>query len=228
MAKTESVVSLDPIERTRKKQDGLISRFFKTRHYRGKGMMRTDEFGHYLFVGKQRSGKTVSALWFAELLEKKYHKKHKEVIIYSNMGFGVSINRLTLHDTLVNIKYDPRIIHIFIIDEIQSYFPKDTKNKQILDMIDQLTGDFSQLGKRQIYVLSTAQVYGRLNKNLREQCLYMVDCRRSMITNKCVSDFILGDDIICDDLGRWSGIPKKIMVHGLPKRQFDTHRLITH
>lgn len=226
MRRTESVVSLDPIERTRKKQDGLIGRFFKTRHFRGKGMLKTDEFGHYLFVGKQRSGKTVSALWFAELLEKKYHRKHKKVFIYSNMGFGIPVNRLNLHETLVHIQYNPDHVHIFILDEIQSYFPKDTKNRVLLDMIDQLTGDFSQLGKRQIYVLSTAQVYGRLNKNLREQCLYMVDCRRSMLSNKCVCDFILGDDIICDDLGRWSGIPKRIYVHGLPKRNFDTHLLI--
>ena len=75
-------------------------------------------------------------------------------------------------------------------------------------MIDKLTGDFSQLGKRQIYVFSTAQVYGRLNKNLREQCLYMVNCRRSFFTKKFVNDFIEGDDILCDDLGRWSGVPK--------------------
>lgn len=226
MKKTDSVVSLDPIERTRKKQDGLIGRFFKTRHFRGKPMVKTDEFGHYLFVGKQRSGKTVSCLWFAEYLMKRYKKKNKNIILYSNMGIGLPVNRLNLHSLLTDIEYNEKNIYIFILDEIQSYFPKDTKNKILLDMIDQLTGDFSQLGKRQIYVLSTAQVYGRLNKNLREQCLYMVDCRRAIFSGKCVNDFILGDDIMCDDLGRWSGIPKKIYVHGLPKIKFDTHLLI--
>ena len=42
-----------------------------------------------------------------------------------------------------------------------------------------------------------------------------------------VKDFIDGDDIMCDDLGRWSGIPKRILVHGLSKIQYDTHKMIT-
>ena len=165
-------------------------------------------------------------IWFRDYLTKKYQKKGYTVYTLSNMGFGTPINKLNLHDYLTSIVYDPKKVYIFCIDEIQAYYPKDTKNRSLLDLIDQLTGDFSQLGKRQIYVLSTAQVYGRLNKNLREQCLYMVSCRRSHITNRVVNDFIPGDDIICDDLGRWSGIPSRIWVHGLPKTKFDTHRLI--
>lgn len=223
----QSVVNLDPIDRSRKKQDSVISRFFKTRHFGGKKGVFPDPFGHYLFVGKQRMGKTSSAIWYFEMLNKKYQKKKKEVILYSNIGLGLPLKMTTLHDLIVNIQYDPNKVYFFIIDEIQSYFPKDTKQADLLKRIDQLTGDFSQLGKRQIYVFSTAQVYGRLNKNLREQCLYMVDCRRSFFTRKFVNDFIDGDDIICDDLGRWSGIPKKIYVHGLPKMDYDTHRMIT-
>lgn len=226
MSRNESLLNLDPISKTRKQQDSPISRLFKTRHYGGKGMSRQDEFGHYLFVGKQGGGKTSSALWFMEMLIKKYTKEKKKIQIFSNLGFGIPINRANLHQVIYNLRYDKDIINIIIIDEIQSYFPKDTKDKITLQMIDQLTGDFSQLRKRQAYVLSTAQVYGRLNKNLREQCLYMVSCRRSRITNRCVSDFIPGDDVMCDDLGRWSGIPSKICVHGLPKTQYDTHALI--
>lgn len=226
MSNKDSLVSLDPIARTRKQQDSPISRLFKTRRYRGKGMTPAPDFGHFLFVGKQGSGKTSSALWYAELLKKKWVKKKKKVIVFSNLGIGRPVNKMTLHAILSDIRYDKDIVYIFIIDEIQSYFPKDTKDKTNLLLIDQLTGDFSQLRKRQAYVLSTAQVYGRLNKNLREQCLYMVSCRKSKITNKCVCDFILGDDVLCDDLGRWSGIPQKICVHGLPKVQYDTHALI--
>ena len=225
--RSQSVISLDPIDRTRKKQDSVISRLFKTRRFGGKRGKFPDPFGHYLFVGKQRMGKTSSAIWYYEMLRKKYIKRGCNVITFSNLGFGQEIKAKTLHDTIVNIQYNPKNVYFFLIDEIQSYFPKDTKNTELLKMIDQLTGDFSQLGKRQIYVFSTAQVYGRLNKNLREQCLYMVDCRRSLFTRKFVNDFIDGDDIICDDLGRWSGIPKKIYIHGLPNMDYDTHRMIT-
>jgi len=76
-------------------------------------------------------------------------------------------------------------------------------------------------------LLTTAQVYGRLDKSLREQCLYMVNCRHNFTHTKLVNDFIPGDDIICDDLGRWAGNPKKIFVHGLSKVEYDTKKIIT-
>lgn len=227
LRKQQSVVSLDPIDRTRKKQDSVFGRLLKTRPHGGKPVKKTAEIGHYLFCGKQRSGKTVSMLWYAEQLEQKWKRKGCKVIFYSNMDFGEKITKFNLFDTIASINYDPKVVHIFCIDEIQSYFPKDTKDKTNLLMIDQLTGTMSQIGKRQIYILSTAQVYGRLHKSLREQCLYMVNCRRSKISNKVVNDFIDGDDIMCDDLGRWSGVPKVIHTHGLPKMGFDTHRMIT-
>lgn len=222
----QSVVSLDPIDRNNRKRSGPIGRFFKTRHYSGKGIKKTDPFGHYLFVGRQRSGKTVSAIWYYEFLKKRYERQNKRVILYSNMGFGLPITKFTISPLITKLRFDKNVVYIFIIDELQSYFPKDTKDQATLRLIDELTGEFSQLGKRQIYVLSTAQIYGRVNKNLREQCLYMVNCRKSKLTNKVVNDFIDGDDILCDDLGRWSGDPVKIMVHGLPTTTFDTHRMI--
>lgn len=225
MSKPQSVVNLDPIDRNRKRQPGLIGRFFMTRRFRGKSVKRTDEFGHYLFTGPQRSSKTVSALFMAEFLTERYKRRGMIVKLYSNFGPGIQFSRLNLFKLLEEIKYDPKVVHIFIIDEIQSWFPKDTKDPQILRDIDRLTGEFSQLGKRQIYILSTAQVYGRLNKNLREQCLYMVNCHLSTF-NKCINEFIPGDDIMCDELGRWSGIPKRIWKHGLPKTKFDTHALV--
>lgn len=59
MSSKDSLVNLDPISRTRKKQDSPISRLFKTRHYGGKGMTPAGDFGHYLFVGKQGAVKLV-------------------------------------------------------------------------------------------------------------------------------------------------------------------------
>lgn len=227
MARTQSVVSLDPIDRRNKQRSGPIGRFMKTKHFKGKGIKKLDPFGHYMFVGRQGGGKTLSALWYYEFLKNRYERQGKKVILYSNMGIGQPIFKTTISSTIRTITYDPKIIHIFLIDELQSYFPKDTKDMATLRLIDELTGDFSQLRKRSAFVLSTAQIYGRVNKNLREQCLYMINCRKSKISNKIVNDFIDGDDILCDELGRWSGEPVKIMVHGLPKVKFDTHRLIT-
>lgn len=225
--RTQSVVNLDPIAVNRKKQDSVISRLFKTHRFGGKNMSMTDEFGHYMFTGRQRQGKTASCFFFQEKLVEKYKKRNKKIVFYSNMGFGRPITKFTLPDLCYQVEYDPDVVYIFFVDEIQSWYTKDTKDRTTLALIEKLAGAMDQLGKRQIYLLSTAQVYGKVHKLLREQCLYMVHCRRSkIIRGRCVNDFIDGDDILCDDLGRWSGIPKRIWVHGLPKTRYDTHRLI--
>lgn len=226
--KQVSVVSLDPISQTRKKQDSVFTRIFKTRYFGGKMMAKTDPFGHYMFCGRQRQGKTASAFWYQERLIEKYKRQGKTIVFYDNMG--ISKNQLkkdTLPFLCYDVKYNPDVVYIFFVDEIQSWYTKDTKDRATLALVDKLAGAMDQLGKRQIYLLSTAQVYGKVHKLLREQCLYMVHCRRSKIfSGRAVNDFIDGDDIMCDDLGRWSGIPKKIYVHGLPKTRYDTHRLI--
>lgn len=226
MSKAQSVVNLDPIDRNNRRRSGPVGRFFKTRRFKGKPMKKTDPFGHWLFEGRQREGKTSSAIFTLDYLERKYKKRGFKVKILSNMGFGIEVKKSTFPDLIERCEYDPKTVYIFVIDEIQSWYPKDTKDPATLAQIDRLTGQFSQLGKRQIYVLSTAQIYGRVHKNLREQCLYMIHCRPSAFRNKCVNDFINGDVILCDELGRWSGEPFKIWIHGLPTRQFDTHRMI--
>lgn len=227
MSKSASVVTLDPIDRKNKKNPGLIGRFFMTRRFRGKPMKKTDPIGHYLFVGKQRQGKTTSCLFFRETLIDKYTKKGKDIKFFDNMNLGgVHVTKYNFPDLIESCIYDPNVIYIFVIDEIQSWYKKDTKDKVTLALIERLCGQFSQLGKRQIYVLSTAQIYGKVNKDLREQCLYMVHCRPSSFRYMCINDFIDGDDILCDDLGRWSGSPSFIWKHGLPKTKYDTHLMI--
>lgn len=226
--KTQSVINLDPIDRQNRRRSGPIGRFFKTRHYKGKGIKTTDPFGHYLYCGRQRSGKTVSALWELQQLKKKYEAKGKKVILLDNLGISKNtIYKNTLPYIFNLLTYDEKIVYIILVDEIQSWYYKDTKDRQTLQFIEDLGGQLDQLGKRQIYLLSTAQVYGKVHKILREQCLYMVHCRKSRITNKVVNDFIDGDDILCDELGRWSGEPSFIKVHGLPTVKFDTHKLIS-
>ena len=157
--RAQSVVSLDPIDVSRKKQPGFFGRLFLTRHFRGKPMKKTDAFGHYLFTGKQRSGKTTSAIWFRDHLVKKYTKRGKHCVLYDNMNLGgIPVFKYNFHGLIANCKYDKDTIYIFLIDELQSWYPKDTKDSETLRLIDILTGQFSQLGKRQIYVLSTAQI----------------------------------------------------------------------
>lgn len=224
--RAQTVVSLDPIERNSRRANAILPRLLKTRFYGGKPMKKTDEFGAYFFAGKQRKGKTASMLWYYDYLRKRYEQKGYTTHLASNMGLGFNFQRSQFHPLIHQIEYSPHDIYFFLVDEIQSWYPKDTKNKILLDEIDALTGDFSQLGKRQIYVLATAQVFNRINKNLREQALYMINCRGSFFRNRCVNDFIPGEDIVDDDKGRSSGIPTRILIHGVSDIKFDTHMMI--
>jgi len=223
MPRPQSVVSLDPIDR--KKKLGILGRMVITRHFGGKNIRKMQPFGHYMFCGAQGTGKTASALWYAEKLAKKYTRKGKNVKLYSNIGVGGEIAKDKIFDTINNFVADDNEIRIVIIDEIHTYFPKGATNKSTQQVRDDLIAIFSQLRKRSTFILSTAQIYGRLDKALREQCLYMIDCRVNM-RNKLVNEFIPEKDIICDDLGRWAGNPKKIYVHGLSKISYDTKRII--
>lgn len=234
--KQQSVISLDPIERSRKRQNAFLPRLFKTRWSGGKRPSSEIPFGHYLFCGKQGSGKTASMLWYSQKLQKTYKrvrgkdgKFHSiEWVIYSNLGYGNPVTRRTMLEVFKRFTSrdtNPYQFRIIMIDEIQSYFPRDFSDKEGKIIMKDLVGCFSQLRKRNTFVLSTAQVYGRLDKTLREQCLYMVSCRKSFI-GRLVNDFILGDDIMCDDMGRWSGIPQKIFVHGLSDVKYNTAKII--
>lgn len=224
MARPTSVINLDPIDR-RKRQQGIFGRLLITRWSGGKSVRKTDKFGHYMFCGPQRAGKTSSALWYAERLGKKYHKKGWKVRLYSNFGIGKKFVKDELFELID--KFDPyeKEVRIILIDEVHTYFPRGNVDKKTAQLVSDLTAVFSQLAKRNCYVLSTAQIYGRLDKSLREQCLFMVDCKVNM-RGRLVNDFIAQEDILCDELGRWAGVPKNVYVHGLSKLEYDTKRLI--
>lgn len=223
MARPETIISLDPIDR--KKKNGIFQRLIITRWYKGMPVKKMQPFGHYMFCGSQGSGKTASALWYAEQLAKKYKKKKKTIKLYSNIGVGYAINKNEIFNTINDFNAHDNEIRIVIIDEIHTYFPKGSTDKQTAKIRDDLTAIFSQLRKRSTFILSTAQIYGRLDKSLREQCLFMIDCHVNL-QSKLVNDFIPEKDILCDDLGRWAGNPKYIKIHGLSKLVYDTKKII--
>ena len=227
-----SVVNFDPIRQKRGEENSWISKLLVSRWYGGKAPNKTDPFGLYLICGKQRQGKTVHMVWRALMLKRKYEKAGKKVIIYSNLPLeGIEHEYLDFANfakILYSLKAEGDEVRIVLCDEMQIYFPRDTKDKEKQARMGELLDVLCQLGKRRIYLLATSQVYGRVDKSMREQALYMVDVKRGMFSGKIRASYILGDDIVVDDLGRWSGRAHRILIHGLPKSaSFNTRHIIT-
>ncbi|MBO7736104.1 MAG: AAA family ATPase [Methanobrevibacter sp.] len=232
-----NVKPIDAIEERKKLQTSFFRRLFITTWHGGKGIRKDIPFGHYMFSGPQGSGKTASMLWYYEFLTKKYTKRGYEVKhVFSNFGVFDNVDKLSLFPTIYRLavkkdgtsryKKDDKIINFILLDEFHSYFPKDFTTKEDRELISLLISRFSQLRKAHLFILSTAQIYGSLDKRLREQCLYMVSSRKSKLSNHIISDFYKQEDILCDELGRWSGIPSHVYSHGLPKHYYDTSRLV--
>ena len=227
--KQESVISLDPIAQSKRHEDGIFGRFLKTRHAGGKKIKPNLPFGLYVFCGEQGGGKTLSAIWYMEKLKKQYEKKGFKVNVWSNTPLSMPCYRVGFSDVyqkIYDIDESNNDINIFILDELQVYFPRETKNKAKLEVISQMLDVMGQLRKRRVFVLGVAQIFGRVDKSFREQALFLINCKKSFTKRKLINDFIPASEILCDDLGRWSGNPAYIWKHGLPLTKFDTRFII--
>lgn len=237
MLSNKSVPTVDPIEERKKLQTSFFRRLFITTWHGGKGIVKDIPFGHYMFCGPQGSGKTASMLWYYEYLRRKYEKKgYKTEFCFSNFGVFAPVTKETLFPIIYKVatlsdgssryKKTDKIINFILLDEFHSYFPKDFTSKEDKELMKLLVSRFSQLRKAHIFILSTAQIYGSLDKRLREQCLYMINSRKSKLSSWIISEFYKQEDILCDELGRWSGIPSRIYSHGLPTIHYNTSRLV--
>lgn len=127
-------------------------------------------FGVYCYCGKQGSGKTYSVI---EFLLKNKNKK-----IYSNVRSlkGVKYEPIGSFDDLLKLRSEKDCIIFY--DEIFTALTKNSKiTTEVLDFL-------SQMRKRKIIFLTTAQEWLEIPMTLRRYCRYQIDCRIFKILNK--------------------------------------------
>ena len=143
---------------------------FKSLFY--KGFAKTDnDFGLYCYTGKQGKGKTYTAINF--LINYCVHNEGVEVVTnvhsfktFENIRYIDDINELI--DYCVANYNDKKIIIFF--DEIFTILEKKTAiNKKILSFI-------SQLRKRKIIFITTAQEWAEVNITFRRYVRFQIDC----------------------------------------------------
>lgn len=121
------------------------------------------KFGVYCYCGKQGSGKTYSCVEF--LLQ------NTNMPIYSNVGSMVGFDYTYFSGFDELLKLRDKTDCIIFYDEIFTALTKGSKlNTDVLDFL-------SQMRKRRIVFITTAQEWLEINMTLRRYCRYQIECR---------------------------------------------------
>lgn len=134
---------------------------YKTFFRRGFAPDRGD-FGVYCYCGKQGRGKTYSVIEFL--------RENKDKEIYCNIPNikGIKYTYFNGFDELLKLRDKKNCIIVY--DEIFTALTRTSKlNTDVLDFL-------SQMRKRQIVFLTTAQEWLEINITLRRYCRYQIEC----------------------------------------------------
>lgn len=119
-------------------------------------------FGVYCYCGKQGQGKTYSVIEFLH--------NNNDLPIYANLKSikGIQYTYIANFNELLNLR--DKTDCIIVYDEIFSALQKNSLiNKDVLDFL-------SQMRKRRIICLTTAQEWAEIPLTWRRYCRYQIDC----------------------------------------------------
>lgn len=122
------------------------------------------KFGVYCYCGKQGSGKTYSVVEYLRSVPK--NKK-----IYANISSlnGIDYTYFNGFDELLKLRNESDCVIVY--DEIFTALTRTSRiNTEVLDFL-------SQMRKRKIIFLTTAQEWLEINITLRRYCRYQIDCK---------------------------------------------------
>lgn len=127
------------------------------------------KFGVYCYDGKQGSGKTYSVVEF--LL------KHPDMKIYANLKSlkGVDYTAISGIDGLLALRKEHDCIIFF--DEIFTILSKKNSSRLSKKDIDAVLDFLSQMRKRHIIFITTAQEWLEIDMTLRRYCRYRISCK---------------------------------------------------
>ena len=152
---------------------------FKTFFKKGFAPKR-GRFGVYCYCGKQGSGKSYSVVEFLK-------QQPKEIKIYANIDTlkGINYTYFNGFDNLLKLRDEHDCVIVY--DEIFTALTKSSKlSTEVLDFL-------SQMRKRRIVFLTTAQEWLEINITLRRYCRYQIECKMFNILGlgillKCMYD----------------------------------------
>ena len=145
-------------------------------------------FGVYCFCGKQGRGKTYSVVEFLN--------DYKDKEIYANIKSikGINYTYIEGFEELLSLRDKHDCIIVF--DEIFTALTRTSKmSTEVLDFL-------SQMRKRKIIFLTTAQEWLEINITLRRYCRYQIECHIFNILNR---SFLLKQFFDAEQM-KWSNL----------------------
>lgn len=136
--------------------------------FRIKNGARFNEFGMTMYCGRMGDGKTIGMVDYLEDIRVRFPKCK----IYTNFFYKHQTGELDSWRDLLTLKNGLDGV-VFAYDEIH----QDYNSVAWKDFPDELLSQISYLRKDKIKIIASSQVYGRVVKQLREQCFEVVECR---------------------------------------------------
>lgn len=130
--------------------------------------------GTQVYVGRQGSGKTISAV--RHLIEIK--NRYPKCIVVTNLKLNIPWEYVTFSSvdeliTCLNNVNNDKYGVVYLIDEIHTYF-NALESKGIPPNV---FTEISQQRKQRKTIIGTSQLFTRIAKPFREQCDTMISCR---------------------------------------------------
>ena len=153
-------------------------------------------FGLFCYTGKQGKGKTYSAIKFC--IDQKIQHNYK--IITNIKSFNIFDDTLYMPNILDIISYCKQFDNneqnvLILFDEIFSILEKKTAmNKEILSFL-------SQMRKRKIIFITTAQEWSEINITFRRYVRFQIDC--NMFSIPLINTALQFNSINDGDLIKW-------------------------
>lgn len=125
------------------------------------------EYGMTMYCGRQGAGKTMAMTSYLEQMRKKY----PDAMIITNYGYVHEDRPFKDWNDFFEVKNGTKGI-IYAIDEIQNEFSSAAwKN-----FPESLLTEVTQQRKQRVKIVCSSQIFTRVAKPLREQCMEVVDC----------------------------------------------------
>lgn len=145
----------------------FIFYMFKDFYYKIRNGREFEEYGVTMFCGRQGAGKTIAMTEYLERMRKKY----PNVMILTNYGYKNETRPFFDWKDFFEVRNGVDGV-IFAIDEIQNEFSSSSWR----NFPESLLSEITQQRKQRVKIVCTSQIFTRVAKPLREQCMEVVEC----------------------------------------------------